>query len=395
MNKGKLNTYLNYIIVTALISAQAILQNINLTLKKFTLLADTSIITIIFYGMLFLFTIIFIYISRKKNRVIFRKGFLIMILLFVIFFFNYVLFKNTRSFYVNTEMMIIYIIAIPIAVLIIPTIYNYERLFSFLRKVAFVILPWSLLGLLFFDYDIYINYMSFSYAILPLTIIVFYLYLRNSSYLHFSIFLAGLFSIFFFGSRMVFLSILLFIIFIIITRSFFMEKKYNADKILKNSFLLIILLVAAFILTKSNIFADISDTRIGYYISNDNLFDDANRKYIYELIIRYIIDNNFKYNGLFADRIILYQSTGDLSYSHNIFLELSLSFGFIGVFVSFLFVGFVAYKYIKYRIDQKLILLVLLFSFFTRYLVSGSFVEEPLFYLFISLFINLGKRKVT
>jgi hypothetical protein len=295
----------------------------------------------------------------------------------------------------KTEMLIIYIIAIPIAVFITPTIYNFEKLFSFLRKVAIVILPWSLLGLLFFDYDIYINYMSFSYAILPLTIIAFYQYLRNSSYWDFLIFLAGLFSIFFFGSRMVFLSILLFIIFIIFTRSFFMKKNYNIGKILKNYFFLITILVAVFIIMKSNIFADISDTRIGNYISNNNLFDDANREYIYKLITRYIIENNFRYNGLFADRIILYQSTGDLSYSHNIFLEFSLSFGLVGVFLSFLFIGFVAYKFIKYNVSQKLILLVLLFSFFTRYLVSGSFIEEPLFYLFISLLINIRQRKVT
>lgn len=129
---------------------------------------------------------------------------------------------------------------------------------------------------------------------------------------------------------------------------------------------------------------------------NSLSFDEqsSGRDDVYENAVEHIINSNFMPNG------VMYYSneiSNKFTYPHNIFLEVGLDFGLFGI-ISFL-IGW-AYLFYKFYLYRKgnfyfdLIITAFIIYSFTRLMFSGSYWEEPFYWVCIGLIIFYKDSKV-
>ena len=121
-------------------------------------------------------------------------------------------------------------------------------------------------------------------------------------------------------------------------------------------------------------------------IANSKFFTDSIRSELFGLLIDYILINPFGY-GIFADRLIIPETNlfWEITYSHNILLELCIDFGYIGLPL-FAYLVYVIYKSFIYAgTHQKVIILALFCSSFLKLLVSSSLWQEQMFYALLGV----------
>lgn len=109
-----------------------------------------------------------------------------------------------------------------------------------------------------------------------------------------------------------------------------------------------------------------------------NVTESDGRMWIYSRAIQALLDNPIIGVGIFGDRVILG------GYCHNIILELFLDFGFI-IGLLLLFVVYRIGKQAFYITngDTREIALILLFSGVLPLFLSGSYLQEPNFAIFL------------
>lgn len=155
----------------------------------------------------------------------------------------------------------------------------------------------------------------------------------------------------------------------------------------------IILIFSVFLFNSgmlSNIIKKIgnSDSYLILQYQNNSFFQSAERIRIYKTAFSYLSKSitSILPKGLFFDRVIL----GGV-YAHNYFLELLIDFGtVIGSVLSIKSMIFLWKTYrCSIRSDITSLYLVILFSCLLRYLLSGSFFTEPLFYLGVGLLVAI------
>jgi O-antigen ligase len=379
---------INYIIVTLLISSQAILQNMNLTVRNVFGLNDTTFLTVLFYFLIVMLSVYYAY----KNRIFSLKRLSIIVLFYSVFIISFLIFADTRNYFLQQEMLIIYLTVIPTTVFIFPTLKDFSILIKLISMFALVLIPWSFLGFLFLDYQIAINYMAFSYALLPLILATFFIFQEEKSIIMLIIFLLGTIAIFMFGSRAVFFAVFIYVILVFIVSIFSHPLRFNKKFYFKYIAAFSILAVFLLFISASPLQKIFVDSRIFAIINQESFFQDEARENIYSIIINSIEDSNFKVHGLFGDRLILEQYTSETAYSHNFFLEITVSTGLIGILLSFWLLLYMIFKFIRVNSFGKKAIIYLTISFFLRYMVSGSFIEEPMFYIFLTLIILINNN---
>ena len=119
---------------------------------------------------------------------------------------------------------------------------------------------------------------------------------------------------------------------------------------------------------------------------NGELLISSTRSLIYEQANYALKNMGLSIYGLFGDRLFV-----DSIYVHNIFYELLLSFGYIFGGISIIALLVLIIKAIMFNKNNNLKIIAILFttSLFLRYLVSGSFVIEGNFYIYIAIMINI------
>lgn len=235
-----------------------------------------------------------------------------------------------------------------------------------------------------------IEYMRFGYAMLPTTLVSIYAF-RN----HYKIFnsLVGLSSfilILIYGSRGPVLGVLIFILIILIS-----DKKLKIYQKILSIFVLFIGYLYMFVFNGFMKILDFTYYNINlqtYSISklqvmiNDGFAESSSgRDFLYEQFIEQIIRE-----PIFGSGIGITHTLWDIT-SHNLFLQILLEFGVIGMlfFLLFAMTMFFLLRIIRKTDNELYLLLTIIFAVsFGRLLVSSDMWGRQEFWLFISLTIN-------
>ncbi len=142
------------------------------------------------------------------------------------------------------------------------------------------------------------------------------------------------------------------------------------------------------------IISSFGDSRYVMLFQDGALFHDEQRSLISEIMILNIVQNPWG-SGIMADRYILTNSTEiwNVAWAHNIFLELGVDFGYIGIVLG---VVYVLYIMINLRIrDNGYLLLVipLTSSSIIKLLVSSSLWKDPIFWALAGIVITTSYYK--
>ena len=130
-----------------------------------------------------------------------------------------------------------------------------------------------------------------------------------------------------------------------------------------------------------------------YFLENlqrGTLFKSDSREQIYDICSAYISTMGLKVNGLFFDRILLGRI--DIAYPHNIVYEIMLQFGWLlGPIILFV-LGFSIIKtFLNVDRTSKKLFFVFFMTLMGRFWVSGSYVTEFRFYVFMCIVYAMSK----
>lgn len=345
----------------------------------------SSFVSAVFYIATLLVTVAF---GQKKIVDLF-----ILAAAYLPFFLNYLIFTDTRSYLGDMSMVMVYLFFLPFAVLIPLKINDWSRFFERFFPFAVSAVVLSALNLHMFREGAFLNYMDFSYSLLP-AVCAIYCFTRIEALkkkeivpkvIAVSSFVIGAVEIFAYGARASFLFLLMMI--------YCFEMLYTSvnftKKIGYSLFFLILSLL--FVLFQNEIFGALSsislfdDSRMLAKLVEADLLKSEGRQIIYDQCVNRISIMEFDILGILGDRPLF-----DFCYPHNFFYEVLISYGWLFgcIFIISLFAMFFR-ALIKY---DKAVCLFLLFSLFMRFCISGSYVVEMKFWLFLFALISINRN---
>lgn len=345
-------------------------------------LGSSSNITMIIYGIILGYAII-------KTRYFQKADFALLICFYVLFALNYMLYKETREYMVSTEMIIVYIFFLPVGIFIIKNIRNWENFDSIAYPYAVGGVLIALTMMILFDYRKYLSYMEFSYALLPLICILYdnFRYREKRKAVPLLCFLLGTIEMIIFGARAPILFLAMYLC---------LFEIFRADISLNKKIALIgVFTVIVFVFTISgdriviqlSSLPMFSESRIFTKFLSGNLFASITRNTIYENCISRIQTMGLSISGFFGDRAYC----GSV-YPHNFIYEILMSYGwFFGITMIISIAVLIVRDFVNS--NNRIIVLFLLVSIFARYMVSGSYLIEGKFWIFLFALISLSKSK--
>lgn len=278
---------------------------------------------------------------------------------------------------------------------------NPKRILSMLKKVSIIlffyhslrikdVLDDGLWEITLFDGSIaHMRYnMSFGYDMIFWVIILFYFFLTEKKILFGLLSLAGLIQVFLWGSRGALVSFLLFVIFYLTfgDRKLFTVKKALLITLLSMIFLSLlnnnILIKLQSFINSLGINSRTLDSIISGEITNDN-----GREFIQNTVLAFINNSPLVGYGAYSDRYWVGH------YSHNIFLELLMTFGIpLGGMLIILFLIMVTFMLIKCKnIHWKSLFIIFLSISMGRLFFSSSFWQESSFWIMLAIFVSYIK----
>lgn len=226
------------------------------------------------------------------------------------------------------------------------------------------------------------GYMAFGYHLLPVIIIYIYFFIKYKKYLTLLLIAINSFLLIIYGNRGASLSLIIFLIL-----SYFIFNKNKYTKILmiflSSNFLLVSFIykntIKNFLINISLFFLKELNIR-SYFLSKLILFlnkglasSSSGRNIIYSNAIELGNQNWLLGNGIGKFRYI-YET-----YPHNIFLEIYVQFGSLGIIILCYFFYKVLYLLLKDKINKELLLLLFILAI-PRLILSSSFWERPEFW---------------
>jgi O-antigen ligase len=284
---------------------------------------------------------------------------------------------------------------------------NFATLRMFMNYSAYIILFYVVSDLFIFGFIEILNteYYSMTYAYflyIPAIVFLNNLFVKNESL----IINAGLFIIttlllFAMGTRGPILFIIAYLFIKLFFLIYFYPKKQNIFLITIIG-LTVLLIFSEYILDFIFNFIDILNlsSRIFDYLSSDSFLSSDGRIRIYRSVINYLIQNPIFGIGLGNDRVYITESFGYSQiqllsglYSHNIILEVLISYGLIigSIIVIWFLYTFTVIFFKSLRSDYGEILLMFFAISVFPLMISGSFINYPLFFGLLGLMINQSK----
>lgn len=354
-----------------------------------TCFGSFSPVTIWLYVVVFIITIL-------KCKTIKISDITILMIVYVIFAFNYLLFDDTRKYMLEQDMLLIYFFFIPIGVFVFKEIQSWNDYERILYPFSVVSVLLNTLVFVFRDQG-GLSYMEVSYSLLPFLAIL-YSCSRNDTnnknrVVSLIFFVVGTVEIFSFGARGPMLFLLIFILLYEILR----EDVASYKKILLFVFgsvfgILVIAIISIFsksiieYLSNSKIF---ENSYILQHLSNGGFFQHETRNNIYQRCLRRIESMGMEVSGLFGDRYYC----GSV-YPHNIVFELLMSLGWIFGLISILLLLILILRSVFIK-EKRTVAAFLITTLFLRFFVSGSYLIEGKFWVFLFALISLQHKKKT
>ena len=256
----------------------------------------------------------------------------------------------------------------------------------------------------------YSDRMVMSYNILPWTIVSIILQQLTGKKIYTISTIVLILLILVVGSRMPLLCISIFYL----AKTLFLKKKMT-KKMIFAYISVATICVAVFLLWKYFIVALsilFPDARTIQLLASGEIMDDSNRSRIYEYFINRISESPYRLRGLYADRIEFASQVGTVNtglwvleetkythYPHNIFLEIIYDYGIIiGGLACILIVWYVIrdLMYAWQSNNQMFALFTLLIVCvgFVPLLVTNSFLQYSMFWLFLGYSVTIKKKRI-
>ena len=372
LNKEKINAFLIVLFV--------FMSSITMPIKS--LMGNGAIVWII--------TILGIGISFLINRKI-NKNYLFFLITSLILILLNILCVNYKSLVVNQVIEFIKFGLIPLYLSLNK--FDYDSFISYWYKFSianFIILVFYIPSVI----NNKVNYMVFGISLAYSFVgVIAYFYLKNKfKIFNLLIAITILILIFIFGNRS---SLLICVSIWIFIKLYMIRNNFKKIFIL---FSMAIIAIGAYIniydvLKSINIFLQklgIHSYSISKYIMaiDKGLIESASgRNKLVNLSVDIIKNNPFKAHGL---KYFTY-STGEI-YPHNLILDLSIIFGLLGCIfiISWLIYLIFKVRYIKNN-DFKIILCEIIILEFLWLFLSGTFIEESLFWIIIGMLMQIKK----
>lgn len=344
-----------------------------------------GIISVYIYGSFFVYAC---YKSLRYGLLTRGMPIIIYLQILAIFEMSRMMHPDRYIYYTGTEMQLLKMFFLPISIFLVCSIRDwsdFERNASKFAKWACVI---SCLKLMIDGLET-TNYMNFSYAFLPFVGFSIYSAVnKKGAVFEWIVVCMDIIIMLMFGARTpVFFSVILILGLILLNDS-------SSKKIIL-IFICAIIATAIYYnldaITKS--MSNIRAFENSYFLENlqrGTLFKSDSREQIYDICSAYISTMGLKVNGLFFDRILLGRI--DIAYPHNIVYEIMLQFGWLlGPIILFV-LGFSIIKtFLNVDRTSKKLLFVFFMTLMGRFWVSGSYVTEFRFYVFMCIVYAMSK----
>lgn len=238
------------------------------------------------------------------------------------------------------------------------------------------------------------DYMNAANALVVGLISVSYLAFRDRKWYDITSAVVGTVVLFMNGSRGIFLSLVLFWVLIYIYSS----TRNTKSLLVSTAILLLIIGVSGPLL---DVFSSLSERAgISTHLtdalgSNEGLFFDENRAYLYANFWQAILEKPIWGYGIMGDRAISESFASKPIYPHNLFLELFVDFGMIiGVIVMLLFLVRVFKGLVNKNIDYKFGIIVLLCCCFVKLMVSSSLWQDQMFFMLLGFLLAYSSVRI-
>ncbi len=357
-----------------------LINGVNSFLMSFLGFSGTSLVTLAITGMVALWGWILMFQGVKTGSLFLWFS---VIFLFVL---NFVVFDYSREYLLDISMLIIYVFYLPISVMLIRDIEDWSDFISGSKPFCYLTSVISVFIILLTDYSTNLNYMEFSYAVLPFVMLGYVLFRNNPRLISGISLLAICLCIVIFGARATILFTLAFV--------FYCEFFVYKDNVARN---VIFLLLAVLLIVLYFVFQDaivqwaseLAETTESYFLkklTSGEIFTSSGRDGINEKTSYALSQMGLNIYGLFGDRY----SCG-IIYAHNIAIEIFLSFGWIigSVIIAVALVRVLLF-YLRNRSQELTVIFgLVLLSMFARYIISGSFVIEGKFYICVAMLSSM------
>ena len=228
--------------------------------------------------------------------------------------------------------------------------------------------------------------MANAYALLPFTLMVCIDYINNPKIVKLGVLIFAVMFIFSMGTRGPLMCLGIFGILYLVLKLFKegVNKLYVA--IISAGIVTIVFFKDIMILLSSLMTSFGFSNRIFIKLSEGNILQSDGRDLIQEILFAKVLENPWTGYGVCADRFFIE------TYSHNLFLELVISFGLpITILITLAIVLYLV-KALKGNSMGNCIFILALFSCsFAHLLVSGSLIQSHLFFLFLGYIVGTSR----
>lgn len=321
------------------------------------------------------------------------RNILLLFLFYLIIAINIIIFPFSAEYFFDKSALMTYLIYLPISVLCFSTIICWDDFFQVFK-------PYVILGTIIALFLILrvgaeamgddISYMQFSYFLLPIPMAAYSIYRLEKKWVYLLCFVLCCVVIFAYSARATIIFLTLYILVLELLLSFKSKKNRQGLLLIMICGLLIILFQDVIIAQLSHI-SFFESSRFLSKLSDEELLQSDGRDIIFALCMNRLDTVGFEYSGFFGDRPYL-QGWG--AYPHNFFIEIIMSMGWlVGSVVLLAFLIFLIVSYFKS--SYKIVFFFLFFGLFARYIISGSYLIEGRFWIFIFCLVSMLNNKHT
>lgn len=336
-------------------------------------------------------TILFVYSSfiYHYSKVVLPRMIKVIGLYVVVMILNYIIFPANRMYYFKSYLMLrqIVIIYIPAGV-IISCIKDYEKSFEALRKASYIGIPAMILSIIL-GYFNYFGYMLFGVHLLPFAMISAYYAYKMRNRLDVLFAMISFLLIMFMAGRASLVTLIFYFVILVIAR---LKKRPSKQR--KRLYFYIGIGASLLLLFWRPLLTLVNSILVSVGISSRNLqlLLEGNagnllyRDHYYEFVSKAIHQNIFALHGIFGDRVILDARYPNVSYVHNIVLEIQVTFGFLlGNLVLLILMYALLTSFLKGKQAKKQLIFFMACVVLPRLMISSSFMIEGNFYLFLGI----------
>lgn len=295
--------------------------------------------------------------------------------------------QEAKQFFDSTDVMANLFVISPIACMCTAKVNNWEPMFEEKRYYVLtdVVITLSFLSKLNLLSEI--DYMSYSYGLLPLwamCLVSAYVFKKKSQWIFL---LLGVIEGLVYGARapLIWMILLAFISWMVLSREVLKQRRFSRiiPSLAFFGGMIVIVQQVIPLLIQSSL------SKNSYVLRRfrvSSLLESGSRERIYIECRRIISEMGFSVYGLFYDRTVLPNGV----YSHNIIYEVLISLGW---FFGFCFLAAVLYLIIRTIMKQNPMGIIFVAFFasalFFRYFLSGSIFDETKFVLFMTALYSL------